>query len=91
MAVALFSYVFLVEQIKTLKKEKVNKEDFLLERNNKLSASLVEVQKLSSKERIAKIAEERLGLVNPSGPFEVLRVNKESIEKLNDAVRGNNE
>ena len=91
MAVALFSYVFLVEQIKKIKKDKVNKEDFLLERNNRLSASLVEVQKLSSKERIAKIAEEKLGLVNPSGPFEVLRVNKESIVKLNDAVRSSDE
>jgi hypothetical protein len=58
-----------------------------VERNNKLSANLVEVQKLSSKERIIKIAEERLSLINPSGPFEVLKVNGDSIEKLSELLR----
>jgi cell division protein FtsL len=58
-----------------------------LERTNKLSAQLVEIQKLSSKERITKIAKERLGLINPLGPFEVLKINNNTVNTVDEVVR----
>jgi hypothetical protein len=46
---------------------------------------------LSSKERITRIAKEKLGLVNPEGPFEVLKINNNTVNAVDEVVRELNE
>lgn len=85
---ALFVYLFTLNEIKALKKEKDLLENKLSERVNKLEAKLVEVQKLSSEDRISHLAKTELGLVHSSKPFEKIYIDKNEVEQIKKIVNG---
>ncbi len=79
---SLFVYVFSLNEIKRLRREKDILLDKLSQKHNLLEAKMVEVQKLSSEDRIVKLAKERFGLVRSNKTFEKLYVNNEHLEQI---------
>jgi len=82
LAVRLYS----ISQIKMMTKE----EDLLIQRINetrdRIDDYLVKIQKLSSEERIVKIAREKLGLVKPLKPMEKIEINLSLINRIKKIV-----
>lgn len=84
-AASLFIYVLLTQEIKSLNKERIQKEELLLEKLNKVNQKIVAVQQLSSEARITKIAKESLGLIRKGEEFDRITIDKykaEQIEKI---------
>ena len=84
-AAALFVYVLITQEIKTLNKERIQKEELLLEKINKANQKIVAVQQLSSEARITSIAKESLGLIRKGEEFDRITIDKykaEQIEKI---------
>ncbi|MBU2494410.1 MAG: hypothetical protein KJ571_17440 [Bacteroidetes bacterium] len=84
-AASLFIYVLVTQEIKSLNKEKINKEELLLEKINKVNQKMVAVQQLSSEARITTIAKESLGLIRKGEEFDKIRIDKykaDQIEKI---------
>ena len=86
--VMLFIYVFTLEEIKSLRYQKQESQELLNQKNNRIEELRVEIQKLSSEERITKIAAEKLGLVRNSGKSETLKINKDKINRIEELVNG---
>ena len=84
--VLLFSYVYLLEEVRAYSKNKIRKEEELLGKKDELEARLVEVQKLSDEERIVKIAEDSLTMVRSLKPFEIIPVSKNQIRQIEDII-----
>ncbi|MGD8778766.1 MAG: septum formation initiator family protein [Ignavibacteria bacterium] len=82
----LFIYVMINHEIKLMNRIKANKEELLAQKNNKIRRYKVEVQKLSSEERIVKIAKDSLGLVRSDEIFENLFVDNKKIEQIEKLV-----
>jgi len=83
---SLFIYVFGMTEIRSLNKDMAQIEDELSSLQNILEQKIVEVQKLSSEERIVKIAEEKLGLVRENKPLDNLFVSKNKIRQIEKIV-----
>ena len=84
-AAALFVYVLVTQEIKTLNKERIQKEELLLEKINKVNQKIVAIQQLSSEARITSIAKESLGLIRKGEEFDRIAIDKykaEQIEKI---------
>lgn len=85
-AASLFVYVFVLQEIKTLSKDRIKKEEILLEKVNKANARLVTVQQLSAEARITKIAKEDLGLIRKGEEFDRISVDAYKIEQIKKIV-----
>lgn len=85
-AVLLFLYVATISEIKNMNKEKINKIEELNEKRNRIEIKLVEVQKLTTEERIVKLAQENLGLIRPKENLDRLEVSKSQIEQIQKLV-----
>ena len=84
--VSLFVYVFVLQEIKTLGKERTEKEEILLEKINKANARLVTVQQFSAEARITKIAKDSLGLIRKGEEFDRVSVDGYKIEQIKKIV-----
>ncbi|MFC2134517.1 hypothetical protein ACFLTH_07865 [Bacteroidota bacterium] len=90
-AFSLFSYIYILEEVKAHSRIRIRKEEELVGKRDKLEAKLVEVQQLSSEERIVKIAEDSLGLIRSLKPFEVISVNESQVKQIKEIVDKNYE
>ncbi len=84
--IGLFIYVMINHEIKLMNRIKDNKEELLAQKNNKIRNYRVEVQKLSSEERIVSIARDSLGLVRGNEIFENLFVSNKKIDQIEKLV-----
>lgn len=80
--VGLFAQLYTTNNIRKLTKIKADLENTLLLEKDKMEDDLVEIQKLSSEERIRKIAIEKLGLIKAEKPFEKIFINNFRSKKI---------
>lgn len=85
-AVLLFTYVVTLTEIKRFNKEKIYKQQVLNERRNKIEAKVVEIQKLTSEDRIVKYAQDSLDMIRPNDNLDVIRISKEQIKQMEKLV-----
>lgn len=78
----LFSYVVLLTEIKKMNKEKITKQEALNDRMNRIEAKMVEIQKLTSENRIVKFAQDSLELIRPALVFDTLNISKEQLNHI---------
>ena len=83
---SIFIYLFSVNEIKAMNKEKNSLVEKLTERTNRLGSRIVEVQKLSSEIRIVKIAKEKLGLIRSTKKYEIIKIDNDQIDQVNRIV-----
>lgn len=83
---SIFIYLFSVNEIKAMNKEKNSLVETLTERTNKLGTRIVEVQRLSSENRIVKIAKEELGLIRSTKQYEIIYIDSDQINQVNRIV-----
>ncbi|MGK9368137.1 septum formation initiator family protein [Melioribacter sp. Ez-97] len=81
-AFLIFLHVATVNEIKNMTREKITKTELLNEKLNRIEMNTVEIQKLSSEERIVKIAKDTLGMLSPIENLNTIRVDKYQIEQL---------
>jgi cell division protein FtsL len=81
-----FLYVATSSEIKRINREKLSKREILNERKNRIEAMVVEVQKLSSEERIVGIAQDSLGLIRPEDNLDQIEASKEQIQQVEKLV-----
>ncbi len=82
----LFGHLLLTSKIRILNKEAEILNTKLAHMQDELDSRIVLLQKLSSEERIVKIAKERLGLVRPTKMFKKIIVNENRIKRLEKIV-----
>lgn len=82
----IFIYLFSVNEIKAMNKEKNSLVEKITERTNRLGSRIVEVQKLSSEIRIVKIAKEKLGLIRSTKKYEIIKIDNDQIDQVNRIV-----
>ncbi|MBI9070482.1 MAG: hypothetical protein JEY94_02725 [Melioribacteraceae bacterium] len=85
-ALFLLTHVYLILEIKSLSNFKKKKTEVHSLQKNVLNEKYVEIQKLSSEDRIIGIAENRLGLVRTLEQPEKLVIDKELVQKINKIV-----
>ncbi len=78
----LLIYVFFNEGVKNRKKEKAIAEDILRKKINQLELTKIRLQKVSSRERISKIASDSLGLMTPVEDIKRIYINKFQLEQI---------
>lgn len=83
---SIFIYLFSVNEIKVLNKQKSAYQEKLTERTNKLEACVVEVQMLSSQNRIVKIAKEELGLIRSTKQYEIIYIDANQVKQIERIV-----
>jgi hypothetical protein len=86
-AVILFAYVASVTEIKRMNKEKIVKKELLNEKLNRLQAKIVDVQKLTSEERIVKFAQDSLGLIRPAENLDAISISKDQADQLEKILK----
>ena len=86
-AVILFIYVASVTEIKRMNKEKIIKKDLLNEKMNRLEAKIVDVQKLTSEERIVKFAQDSLGLIRPTENPDSIIISKDQADQIEKILK----
>ena len=86
--IVLFVYVFLLTEIKSMTKSKSLKQEELIDKKNKIEMNRVELQKLTSEERIVSFAQDSLSMFRPGTEIDSVTVNKQQlmyiINKLNE-------
>jgi hypothetical protein len=83
---SIFIYLFSVSEIKAMNKTKNILVGKLTDRTNRLETSMVEVQRLSSENRIVKIAREELGLIRSTKQYEIIYIDSDQINQVNRIV-----
>ncbi len=81
-----FLYLFIYTQIKQMVREKRTLETQLAQVKDRMEGKIVKIQKLSSEERIVKIAENRLGLIQSGVPRQKIIVDRDKIQKIQKIV-----
>ena len=84
----LIANVMLRKEIKFLTKYSNDKAKFLGIQNEKIEDLNIQVQKLSSEERIVDMAQTSLGLVRPAKELEVIPIVHGQIKQLENIVNG---
>ncbi len=74
-------------EIKRITREKILKHDLLNERLNRIETKLVEIQKLTTEERIVRIAKDSLGLIRPAEKLEIISVSKDQIVQMEKLLK----
>lgn len=82
----LFSYVVLLSEIKRINRDKISRQEALNERINRVEAKMVEIQKLTSENRIVKLAQDSLGLIRPNENLETITVSKEQLNQIQKLI-----
>ncbi|MBM4170580.1 MAG: hypothetical protein FJ214_01765 [Ignavibacteria bacterium] len=82
LAIIVFAYVATLNEIKNLNKDKLTKVEQLNALNNKIEANIVQVQKLTSEDRITKFAIDSLQMKKPTTNIEVVIVSRDQIKQL---------
>lgn len=85
--VFIFSYMLLLSENKGLAKLKLEKQNLLSQKQSDLNEVLVELQKLSSEDRIVNYASEELGLVRQIKKIDVIPINKKQVIQINKLVK----
>jgi len=78
----LLTYVVVRSEIKRFTKEKILKLDMVNERFNRIESKLVEIQKLTSEDRVVKIAGDSLGLVRPKEKLEIISISRDQVSQM---------
>ena len=86
LTVLLLLQVFTYAEVRSLMKMKLELQRVKKERLNKLEAKAVEVQRLSSEERINKIASESLRMRKSGVPYPVVEVSNYEIEQIQKII-----
>lgn len=86
-ALTVFIYVAIVNEIKNLNKEKLNKSEVLISKQNRIEALNVEIQKLTSEDRIVKYAIDSLKMNRPKEILESIIVSKEQINQIEKLLK----
>jgi cell division protein FtsL len=86
--IVLFVYVILLTEIKSMVKIKVNRQDELVEKKNKIEMNQIEIQKLTAGERIIPVAQDTLGLKRPGLDIDSLTMDKKQLEYLINKING---
>ena len=85
-ALVMLSHVILITEIKRFNREKITKREMLNEKLNQEKAKFVDVQKLSSEDRIVKLAQDSLSLIRPTENLEIIVVPKDQIKQIEKLV-----
>ncbi len=80
-------YVAVKQECERLTKEKVENQKALDSKLNEQVNLIADVQSNSSEERIVKIATEELGMVKRTEPEILLKVSKEKIDDVEEALK----
>lgn len=83
----IFSYMMLLAENKSLSKLKIEKQNLLSQKKSDLNDVLVELQKLSSEDRIVGYASENLDLVRQIKKIDVIPINKKQVIQINKLVK----
>jgi len=83
----IFSYMLLLSENKALAKTKLEKQNLLSLKKSDLNDVLVELQKLSSEDRIVRYAKENLILERQIEKVDVIPINKKQIIQINKLVK----
>ena len=83
----IFSYMLLLSENKALAKLKLERQNVLSQKQSDLNQVLVELQKLSSEDRIVSYAKEELGLVRQIKKIDVIPINKKQVIQINKLVK----
>lgn len=83
---ALFIYLFTLNEIRILSKSKDNMEELLTQKINDAEQLIVSVQRLSSEDRIVRIAMDSMGLVRSPKNYEKLFIDENQIERVERIV-----
>ncbi len=84
--ILLFSYVYVIKQVKNLNAEKNNKLEIYREKQNKLEQRKVTYQKLTSEDEIVRKAKEKFGLVRIDHLDEI-NINSNQIKNLKKLIQ----
>jgi hypothetical protein len=76
-----------VTEIKRMNKEKIVKKELLNEKMNRLEAKIVDVQKLTSEERIVKFAQDSLGLIRPTENLDSIIISKDQADQIEKMLK----
>ncbi len=79
---ALFAYLFSLNEIKALSKVKDQLENQLLQKADKKEILLVELERLSSEDRIVKIAQDSLSLVKSLTDYNKLYLDESQVSRV---------
>ncbi len=85
-AVAAIIYVYLVAELKLLVKEKVQKEELLQAKKSVLAEKDVQIQLLTTEERITEYAKNNLGMVRSIEKFETIKIDKLQLEQITEVI-----
>ncbi len=85
LVVSIFVYLFSLNEIKAMNKKKTQLIEKLTERTNKLETRIVEVQRLSSENRIVNLAKD-LGLIRSTKQYEIIYIDSDQINQVNRIV-----
>lgn len=90
-ALAMFANVVMVSEIKRFQKAKITKQDQVNQKMNSIEAKMVEIQKLTSEDRIIRIAQDSLKLIRPNENLETIFVSGEQIKQIEKLVNQKND
>ncbi len=85
-ALILFTYVATLTEIKRITREKISKQEILNERINRIESQTVEIQKLTSEDKIVKFAQDSLKMIRPNDNLNVITVPKNQIHQIEKIV-----
>ncbi len=86
LTILLLLQVFTFAEVRKMVHDKMQMEELLTERINKCERTLVEVQRLSSEERIFKIASDSLKLIKADRPYPVIEISKYEVEQITKII-----
>ncbi|GAB4153137.1 MAG: hypothetical protein Fur0015_15410 [Ignavibacteriales bacterium] len=84
---SLFVYVFTKSEVRKMLRNKDLLQEKLVEKHNQIEASLVEMQKLSTEERIVELAQAQLSMIKNIDKPKVIKISKEKLEEVQEIVR----
>jgi len=86
-AVVLFAYVATYSEIKRIMKEKISKQDLLNVKLNAMEDKLVDVQRLTTEDRIVRFAQDSLGMIRPKENLDTIFVSKDQINQIEKLLK----
>ena len=82
----MFVHVILITEIKRINSNKITKREILNGKLNLEKAKFVDVQMLTSEERIVKFAQDSLSMIRPTENLEIIAVPKNQIQQIEKLV-----
>lgn len=85
-SLVMFIHVILITEIKRINSEKITKREILNGKLNQEKARFVNVQMLTSEERIVRIAQDSLSMIRPDVNLESIVVSKDQVKQIEKLV-----